>query len=334
MARLQILELPAGSGDDRPPFVLVIDQCEGLPLDTVKTVEGYWRQTGEQIGARGVLIFMESVEIPANDPLPVAGGVSDSRRRCGEHDGPCFPEPAAKCVAHGDEECLYCHRNPSDCANGGNCSTWARTGMHWDTCANRVRGSLAVEDPERAGTAQIVYAHEQTRLDLCSALLLDSGTPWRKLVELVAERQREVAGSYQRLDELSKALGMVGPQKWDDIRHAVADLRQDRDEARSWARHGYEIGQRHCGWSDHGVAPEWLTKGWPPHFDSCEHLKQAAEYDDALTRVRGLPTAPDVMNAQQERPDIWRHGYECGVLAAKSAARPRNERATTAEDGA
>ena len=30
MARLQILELPEGDGDDRPPFVLVVDQ---LPAD-------------------------------------------------------------------------------------------------------------------------------------------------------------------------------------------------------------------------------------------------------------------------------------------------------------
>lgn len=63
-------------------------------------------------------------------------------------------------------------------------------------------------------------------------------------------------------------------------------LTEQVEEARNWARHGYEIGQRHCGWSDHGVAPAWLTEGWPPHIDSCEHLKQAAEYDTALTRVR------------------------------------------------
>ena len=51
-------------------------------------------------------------------------------------------------------------------------------------------------------------------------------------------------------------------------------------EARTWARHGYEIGQRHCGWTDHRVAPDWLTEGWPTHFDSCEHLKRAAELEE------------------------------------------------------
>lgn len=69
---------------------------------------------------------------------------------------------------------------------------------------------------------------------------------------------------------------------------ALDQLYAELDEARQWARHGYEIGQRHCGWSDHGVAPAWLTEGWPPHIDSCEHLKQMAEFDMALARVRAL----------------------------------------------
>lgn len=99
-------------------------------------------------------------------------------------------------------------------------------------------------------------------------------------------------------------------------------------EARTWARHGYEIGQKHCSWSDHGVAPAWLTEGWPRSFDSCEHLKQAAEYDEALTRVRNLPDRPDVMDARQPNAGDWLAGYRVGVLDAKSAARPGNEGAT------
>lgn len=41
-------------------------------------------------------------------------------------------------------------------------------------------------------------------------------------------------------------------------------LRADVLDARSWARHGYEIGQRSCTWSDQGVAPTWLTEGHTP----------------------------------------------------------------------
>lgn len=53
----------------------------------------------------------------------------------------------------------------------------------------------------------------------------------------------------------------------------TGSLRQQVDEARMWARHGYEIGQRHCGWTDYGTAPAWLTDGWPPHFRSCPNLE-------------------------------------------------------------
>lgn len=36
------------------------------------------------------------------------------------------------------------------------------------------------------------------------------------------------------------------------------------DEARRWARHGYEIGQRSCTWTDDHDAPLWLTEGHDP----------------------------------------------------------------------
>jgi hypothetical protein len=99
------------------------------------------------------------------------------------------------------------------------------------------------------------------------------------------------------------------------------ELRGLVDEARMWARHGYEIGQRHCGWADAGVAPAWLTEGWPRHFDSCEHLKQAADLDTALVRVRSLPTEPEVMDAQEPNAGSYLHGYKVAIGDAKHAAR-------------
>jgi hypothetical protein len=73
MARLQILELPEGPDDERPPFVLVIDQAEdsigrslrrhvGVPEEAELTTN-----VAHLIGARGVLVFAETIEIPAND---------------------------------------------------------------------------------------------------------------------------------------------------------------------------------------------------------------------------------------------------------------------------
>ncbi|MFJ4926813.1 hypothetical protein [Streptomyces sp. NPDC088736] len=187
MARLQILELPTVYRGEEPgetPFVLVIDQLhEGL-IDGITAAS---EKTAELIGARTILAFTDTIEIPAND---TSARAPQSGCRCGEHDGPCFPEAGATCVAHGDTECPYCHRNPADCATGGNCSVWERTGMHWDSCANRVRGPLASGVPDDHQLPELVYAHERTRLELCDALLVSRDTTWRKLVEAVSDLKR------------------------------------------------------------------------------------------------------------------------------------------------
>jgi hypothetical protein len=179
MARLQILELPEGSDDDRTPFVLVVDECQpqrvALGLDA--PWRDYWQDIAGKIGARGVIVTPDTVDIPSNTTPPV------------------------------------------------------------------------VDDVEHVGTTQIVYAHERTRLNLCGALLLSGDTTWPHLVEQVSERQRELASLHKERDALA-------------------------------AR---------------------------------------------LQQVQQAPTTPDAMNADQERPDVWLHGYKCGVLAARSAACPRNE---------
>lgn len=193
MARIQILELPEGSSDDRPPFVLVVDQ--------VAELEDYWSFTDnpERLGARAILVFEDTIDIPAND-VPVD-----------ENGQPLF---------------LKVH----------------------------VEGEF-----------------EQFREQVQQEVLAAQGRITQALSETDAE--------HGRADQV---------REWADVRKVIATLSEERDEARTWARHGYEIGQKHCSWSDHGVAPAWLTEGWPPHIDSCEHLKVAAEFDTALTRVRSL----------------------------------------------
>ncbi|MFM9636003.1 hypothetical protein [Streptomyces turgidiscabies] len=61
----------------------------------------------------------------------------------------------------------------------------------------------------------------------------------------------------------------------------------------------------------------------------CTHLHHERTFlTRRLRQVRNLSTEPDLMNAGQEHPNIWKHGYECGVLAAKAAARPCDEETT------
>lgn len=235
MARLQILELPKGSSDDRPPFALVVDRYQPLRYvqgvgEEPKTVDEF-AGVAELIGARTVLVFQETVEIPANNLSSDAEEIE-----VGEAD---FIE-----------------------------------------LASTLRRALGIDMTEVGVEPDIAG--------------------W--LLKACRELEKSEA--------------------------ARAHVRHERAEARKWARHGYEIGQRHCSWTDYGVAPAWLTEGWPRSFDSCEHLQLAAMYDEALTRVRNLSTTPEIMNAQQEHPNVWKHGYECGVRAAKSAARPRDEKAS------
>lgn len=70
MARLQILELPEGADDSRPPYVLVVDECAPqrviIGMDH-GPVRDYWHDVAERLGARGAIVTAETVEIPAND---------------------------------------------------------------------------------------------------------------------------------------------------------------------------------------------------------------------------------------------------------------------------
>lgn len=80
MARLQILQLPEGASDERAPFVLVVDQVVPERYVLGSAMEGqpsHWDVMAERIGARGVIVTPETMEIPAND-VPFQLTVDDS----------------------------------------------------------------------------------------------------------------------------------------------------------------------------------------------------------------------------------------------------------------
>ncbi len=83
MARLQILELPEGSGDDQPPFILVVDQVprDEAGFDALR--RDLSDDVAQRIGARAVLAFETTIDIPANDTsayLPEAEAQAEPRR--------------------------------------------------------------------------------------------------------------------------------------------------------------------------------------------------------------------------------------------------------------
>jgi hypothetical protein len=76
--------------------------------------------------------------MPTNEPLEIEVHVI-------ERHVYKFPDAEARCSAHGQSLCIKCARNPSTCtlredgdySNG--CGHYSTTGMHWDTCPNRIR---------------------------------------------------------------------------------------------------------------------------------------------------------------------------------------------------
>ncbi|WP_019357990.1 hypothetical protein [Streptomyces sp. AA1529] len=81
MARLQILELPEGPDDTRPPFALVVDQTVPervvLAPGTGKVLDR-WEEFAGRMGARAVIVTPETVDIPANDHTAYRQEVRDA----------------------------------------------------------------------------------------------------------------------------------------------------------------------------------------------------------------------------------------------------------------
>ncbi|MEU8555955.1 hypothetical protein AB0C80_18465 [Streptomyces anthocyanicus] len=76
MPRIQILPLPEGASDERPPFALVIDQADEATVQSLAYGVSYDSDNGQRplrealkadLGARAILCFEDTVEIPAND---------------------------------------------------------------------------------------------------------------------------------------------------------------------------------------------------------------------------------------------------------------------------
>src|ERR1041385_1690679 len=88
MARLQILELPEGSGDDRPPFVLVIDQVTDDEAERLADSQEALEGVAKKAGARAVTVFHDmTIDIPANDTTAYLRGDETARTEAGEMQG-------------------------------------------------------------------------------------------------------------------------------------------------------------------------------------------------------------------------------------------------------
>jgi hypothetical protein len=76
--------------------------------------------------------------------LGPAGRLAAAVRRLADRHLPYFPDPRARCTAHGDRSCTWCASGAFGCDQ---CTVWTETGMHWDSCANRVRMTAEPQRP-------------------------------------------------------------------------------------------------------------------------------------------------------------------------------------------
>lgn len=152
MARLQILQLPEGASDEQPPFLLVIDQAEPAtdPLGDEKPLplpDGL----AEQVGARAVLVFNETIDIPANGIASVRddglGGMTQSR-----------DEWMAAAIAAQDR--LERHRQTRDAHKTALTDALGMDRLRdWDDIINAARGLRREHDHQRAAIDAVRSLH-------------------------------------------------------------------------------------------------------------------------------------------------------------------------------
>lgn len=95
MPRIQILQLPEGANDERAPYILVIDQApRDEPLFTSFREDLELNDSlAERTGARAILCFEDTIEIPANDTTAYALGSVNEVHLDVQGDFPKFGPP-------------------------------------------------------------------------------------------------------------------------------------------------------------------------------------------------------------------------------------------------
>lgn len=137
--------------------------------------------------------------------------------------------------------------------------------------------------PEPSAITGVMGAPEQPAPDTAALVDRLRNLPLDTLCEAWSADQIEMTkSSDERYGAAHDAVSTV----IDEAIDALAAAEQQTAEARTWARHGYEIGQRSCLWADHGVAPAWLTEGWPLHFEADPLLEENLKLECALATAQ------------------------------------------------
>lgn len=248
MARIQILQLPDGASGERRPFLLVIDQADDATRASLASTESSLREgLAEHIGARGILAFEETVEIPANE-IPISA-----------------------------DSYLLAVRSDD---NGGGPSLRQR--LDWELAQRRdfvarLSDALGIED-RNPGIDLVERARS-----ICSdrdAWKAEATTSKTRLDE-TREKRNEFKANLR--NTLTAALGMDRLRDWDDIANAARGLRKDRDAKRDCLQAAARLhqrvehrGQTICGHCSAWDGTEYDSTDNPPILYPCDTIKALA----------------------------------------------------------
>ncbi|MEV8124099.1 hypothetical protein AB0P07_08290 [Streptomyces sp. NPDC085944] len=220
MARLQILELPEGTDDSRPPFVLVVD--ESMPQRVILGMDhgyvgDYWQSVAEQIGARGVIVTPETVEIPANDvSAEVRAGLQESVGELYESARQSLSE--SETLGH---QLLQRAENAEGRARAME--------VQRDRANSRAKeaeaGRVAADDMLRA-VCEVFGGPQVDPVVRAREVLAQAKHADVKLLAFAEAQEKELV---DRMDEITDALGLDRLRDWGEIVAAAKRLRPTGD---------------------------------------------------------------------------------------------------------
>ncbi|MEU7331407.1 hypothetical protein [Streptomyces parvus] len=217
MTRLQILELPEGTDDERPPFVLVVDEYTAQRVvtgagQTITSFTDPIEHAAATIGARGTLVFAETVEIPANDVS------AELREGLQQNVGEVY-ETARRSLSESE---TFGHQMLQRAENA---EGRAR--------AMEVQRDRANRRAERAEAGRVAADNVLRAVcDVSGGPHVDPVVKARETLALAEARQKELV---DRMDQVTDALGLDRMRDWDEI---VTALRAYRTAAEQLGRRG------------------------------------------------------------------------------------------------
>ncbi|WP_328721745.1 hypothetical protein OHT52_21140 [Streptomyces sp. NBC_00247] len=216
MARLQILELPEGPDDTRPPFVLVVD--ESAPQRVIigmdyGRVRDHWQDAADRIGARGAIVTAETVEIPANDVSV------EFREGVQQHLGEMY-ETARRSLSE-SETLGHTLLQRAENAEGRSRAMEVQRDRANRRAEQAEAGRVAADNVLRA-VCEVFGGPHQDPVVKARETLARAGQAEDKMLALVEAQQRELV---DRMDEITEALGLDQLRDWGEIATAAKRVR-------------------------------------------------------------------------------------------------------------